>query len=85
RSFSEQNVRHAVQDDVSVLRADIEGTVSANIQLIRGLIATLSTEPDMDAARFAELAAVLEDQNSLIRNLAAAPDMVIRFIYPMEG
>ncbi|WP_139103219.1 ATP-binding protein [Pararhodobacter sp. CCB-MM2] len=81
----QQAIRQDVSARASILRAHIEGTLSSNIQLVRGLIATLITEPDMGAARFEELAAALATQDSLIRNLAAAPEMVIRYIYPMEG
>ncbi|WP_370223937.1 ATP-binding protein [Pararhodobacter marinus] len=85
RSIYEQTVRHQVSGIASVMRAHVEGTLASNVQLIRGLIATLVTEPDMDAGRFTELARVLDAQDSLIRSIAAAPDMVIRYVYPLEG
>lgn len=85
RSEHQLAIRQEVLGSASVVRAHIEGTVSSNIQLVRGLIATLKTEPDMNFARFTTLAAGLMDQNSIIRNLVAAPDMVIRYVYPLEG
>ena len=85
RAVHQQAMRQEVFATTSVLRAHIEGTLSSNIQLVRGLIATLTTEPDMDAERFTELSSALADRDSLIRNLAAAPDMVIRYIHPLEG
>ncbi|MGY6410150.1 MAG: ATP-binding protein [Alkalilacustris sp.] len=85
RAVYQQAMRQDVLATASVLRAQIEGTLSSNVQLIRGLIATLVTEPDMDPDRFADLASALSNRDSLIRNLAAAPDMVIRYVYPIEG
>ncbi|WP_334194621.1 ATP-binding protein [Pararhodobacter sp.] len=85
RAVYQQAMRQEVLATTSVLRAHIEGTLTSNIQLIRGLIATLTTEPDMSPERFEELASALADRDSLIRSLAVAPDMVIRYVYPMEG
>ena len=84
RSVHEQKMRQEVLASVSVLRAQIEGALSSNIQLVRGMIATLRTEPDMDAERFMALSAGLMDEDSLIRNLAAAPDLVVRYVYPLQ-
>ncbi|MGO4853201.1 ATP-binding protein [Phaeovulum sp. W22_SRMD_FR3] len=78
--------RHAqVLREVSVIRAKLEGNINSNIQLIRGLIATLSTEPNMQQGRFAELSAELMQGNSRIRNIAGAPGMVIRMMHPLAG
>ena len=80
-----QAQRATIAAQVAVLRADLEATVNGPIQLVRGLIAAIETEPDMDQTRFAELATRLIEGQQLLRNLAAAPDMVIRYIYPIEG
>ena len=78
--------RHAeVLREVSVIRAKLEGNINSNIQLIRGLISTLSTEPEMQQDRFSELSAGLMRGNNRIRNIAAAPNMVIRMVHPLEG
>ena len=85
RMFHSQQMRIDVIDDLTLLRARLEGEVTGNVQLIRGLIATLITEPDMDQARFGEIAKGLIGENSAIRNVAAAPDMIIRMVYPLAG
>ncbi len=82
--FYAQQMRTDVLQDVTVLRTQLEGEVNANIQLIRGLIATLITEPDMTQDRFSSIAEGLIGGYTEIRNVAAAPDMVIRMIYPVE-
>ena len=51
-----QAQRADITSKLAVLRADLEGAVNGPIQLVRGLIATIETEPEMDQTRFAELA-----------------------------
>lgn len=80
-----QAQRATITAQVAVLRADLESAVNGPIQLVRGLIATIETEPDMDQLRFAELASRLIDDQRLLRNVAAAPDMVIQMMYPIAG
>ena len=85
RMFHAQNMRIEVMQDLTVLRTQLEGEVNADVQLIRGLIATLITEPDMQQDRFASIAEGLIGRDTVLRNIAAAPDMVIQMVYPVEG
>lgn len=85
RSNYLQAQRSSITSQVAVLRADLEGTVFGTIQLVRGLIASIATEPDMDQARFEALARLLVDDERVLRNIGAAPDMVIQMMYPIEG
>src|SRR5690606_9367490 len=84
RAF-EQSQRTEVLGHVSVLRAKLEGNINSNIQLVRGLVATLATEPEMNQQRFARLAANLLRRKSQIRHIAAAPNLVVSLIFPLEG
>ncbi|MFV1465722.1 MULTISPECIES: ATP-binding protein [unclassified Phaeobacter] len=81
----EQKLRADVQYEAGLIRARIEGNLSADIQLVRGLQAVLSTEPKMTQRRFAELASQLIADQASLRNIAAAPDLVIRLMYPIAG
>ncbi len=83
--LSEEQERADVLKEVSVVRARLEGHVTGNLQLVRGLVATLATEPDMDQPRFAELAAKLFDSRSELRNVAVAPGFVVTMVYPLAG
>jgi PAS domain S-box-containing protein len=85
RMFHAQNMRIEVMQDLTVLRTQLEGEINADVQLIRGLIATLVTEPDMQQDRFASIAEGLIGRDTVLRNIAAAPDMVIRMVFPVEG
>ena len=85
RRVFEQSLRNDVQSRASLIRAKLEGNVNGNIQLVRGLVATLSTEPDMQQQRFAELAGNLLAEKSQLRSVAGAPDLVVSLMYPMAG
>ena len=83
--ISRQALRSDVVTQVSLLRAKLEGNIYANIQLVRGLVATLSVEPDMDEKRFERLAATLFSEKSQLRNIAVAPNLVVKLVYPLAG
>ncbi|WP_457940278.1 bifunctional diguanylate cyclase/phosphodiesterase [Mesorhizobium sp. 10J20-29] len=85
RRVFEQSLRSEVLSSVGVIRAKIEGNVNGNIQLVRGLVATLTTEPNMRQHRFAQLAANLLSGDSQLRTIAGAPDLVLSLIYPLAG
>jgi diguanylate cyclase (GGDEF)-like protein len=85
RRVFEQGLRADVLGSVSVIRAKLEGNVNSNIQLVRGLVATLTTEPGMKQHRFAALAANLLAEKSQIIIVAGAPDLVVSLIYPVKG
>jgi diguanylate cyclase (GGDEF)-like protein len=81
----EQRARSDVLKELSVVRAKLEGNINSNIQLVRGLVATIATEPKMNQQRFAELAGKLIEDRSQIRNIAGAPNLVVSLMYPLEG
>jgi diguanylate cyclase (GGDEF)-like protein len=70
---------------IAVIRAKLEGNITSNIQLVRGLVSTISTEPEMDQARYEALVRNLFEEDSQLRSVAAAPDLVVRMTYPLEG
>jgi diguanylate cyclase (GGDEF)-like protein len=65
-------------------RASVLSQISL-IQLVRGLVSTISTEPRMDQARFSALASNLFEEQSQLRSIAAAPDLVVAMTYPLVG
>jgi diguanylate cyclase (GGDEF)-like protein len=85
RRTAEQELRISVREQIGLIRTRLEGNIHGNIHLVRGLISTLKTEPHMQQDRFAELAGNLFTDNSQLRNIAGAPDLVISLMYPMAG
>ncbi len=83
--LTEERTRSLVLDRVALIRAKLEGNINGNILLVRGLVSTLSTEPSMTQARFTALARNLFEEHSQLRSLVAAPDLVVKLIYPPEN
>lgn len=84
-TINQEQVRSDVLNRISVIRANLEGNVSSNVQLVRGLVSVISTEPDMDQARFDALVGNLFEEDSQLRSVAAAPGLVISMTYPLKG
>ena len=74
-----------VADKLTAIRNSLEGHINGNINLVKGLVAAISTEPNMSQERYAALAEPLLSGTWQLRNIAAAPDLVIRYMYPLEG
>lgn len=88
--FLLQAERNLVRDqavaEIGDLRAEIERMVSADIQIVRALVAYVGTDPDIDADRFEEIAPyLLEGSSGAVRNIALARDLIISHTYPAAG
>ncbi len=64
---------------------NLEALIASNLALVLGAAAYVKINPDLDSSQFYFYAETLFRQPSLLKNIAAAPDMVIRMIYPLEG
>ncbi|WVT72825.1 EAL domain-containing protein [Sinorhizobium chiapasense] len=82
---AEARLRARVAEELNPIRAKLEANVNGNIQLVRGLIGTLVTEPGMDQKRFATLSRSIFTERSQLRSIAAAPNLIVSLVYPLEG
>ena len=80
-----QQAQDHVRESLLVLQARLESQLSGNIQLARGLVAVIAANPRLTQGEFERAAKPLFEGRSLLRNIAAAPDMVIRLMHPLEG
>ncbi|MFI0845345.1 EAL domain-containing protein [Mesorhizobium sp. IMUNJ 23232] len=85
RVLHEQAARAEVLAQVNLIRAKLEGSINGNLQLVRGLVAMISAEPDIDQKRFDELSGSLFSKDNQLRNVAVAPGLVVKMVYPLEG
>lgn len=81
RESLEREVWHELGD----VRLKLEATINRNFALLRAVVGLIASKPDMDRREFAQLAATLIDLEPLLINIAAAPDMVVRYVYPEAG
>lgn len=85
RAVHLQSARAHVGEELGLVRAKLEGNITSNIQLVRGLVAVITTQPDIDQQQFSRIAANLIGNHSQLRNIAGAPGMVISLMYPIKG
>lgn len=85
RRLDEEYLRSSTTEQLGLLRSRLQGNILANIKLVQGLVATLSTEPGMSQERFADLASRLFNEKNQLRSLAIAPDFLVSLVYPLEG
>ena len=85
RAIHRQSARADVSEQLGLVRARLEGNINSNLQLVRGLVAVIATQPDIDQEQFGRIAGSLVGEHSQLRNVAAAPDLVIRLMYPIKG
>jgi len=79
------DAENQVHEQLRVLQTRLESQLNGNIQLARGLVAVIAANPQLSQEEFKRAAKPLFEGRSLLRNIAAAPDMVIRLMYPMAG
>ncbi|MCA0956437.1 response regulator [Mameliella alba] len=84
RTIHKQATRAEVQNAAGILRSQLEGIVNADIQLVRGLIAAIATNVDISQQEFNELANRAVGDRRHIKNIAVAPDLVVRMVHPFE-
>ncbi|MBU1364743.1 MAG: PAS domain-containing protein [Gammaproteobacteria bacterium] len=77
--------RAEVLHALTVVRDALEGDLNSDIQLVRGLIGVIALNPELDQKRFETAVRPLFAGRTHLRNIVAAPDMVIRWVYPMQG
>lgn len=86
RNVYELRAREDVRHRLELIRTKLEGNIDADTMLIRGLVASIAVEPEMSQERFTALARQLwPQQKTKLRNLAALPDYIVTYVYPLEG
>lgn len=80
-----ESVYRDTSDDLDLVRARLEGNINSSLQTAQGLMAAISVEPDMHQQRFSQFAQPLFESVHALRNVSAAPDLIIRYVYPVAG
>jgi diguanylate cyclase (GGDEF)-like protein len=80
RFLSEQ--RLVASEQLAEVSSKITSQINGNVNLIQGLVASIAANPDITQAKFAALAERIFSVPSQLRNVVAAPDLVVRYIYP---
>ncbi|MFK5891912.1 MAG: EAL domain-containing protein, partial [Pseudomonadota bacterium] len=79
------DLHNNVQKQLNQLHTRITTNLQKNIQVVRGLPGLIAVNPELSQQQFEIGVKHLFDKYTDIRNIAAAPDMVIRYMYPIKG
>ncbi|OUR65624.1 hypothetical protein A9Q79_01130 [Methylophaga sp. 42_25_T18] len=74
-----------VKSELSHINSRLTFHLYTNIQALKGLPALFVINPDLSQQEFELAIRQLFDEHVQLRNIAAAPDLIIKFMYPMEG
>ncbi|SCB56648.1 periplasmic sensor diguanylate cyclase/phosphodiesterase [Rhizobium aethiopicum] len=77
--------RSIVAGELATISSRLQTNFNSNVKLLQGLAAGIAVDPAMGQNGFSKLAAQILQPESQLRSFAAAPDMVVRWVYPEKG
>ncbi|MBP2449197.1 diguanylate cyclase (GGDEF)-like protein [Rhizobium leguminosarum] len=83
RSLADE--RSIVAGELATVSSRLQTNLNSNVKLLQGLAAGIAVDPTMDQNRFSKLAAQILQPDSQLRSFAAAPGMVVKWVYPEKG
>ncbi|MDO3381682.1 bifunctional diguanylate cyclase/phosphodiesterase [Gilvimarinus algae] len=78
------NKQLQVTQQLTGLMAELSGTINSNLSLISGLAAHIGIHPDINQNEFEAYASTVFRQEPLLVNMAAAPNLILTLVYPLE-
>ncbi|MBP6193229.1 MAG: EAL domain-containing protein [Methyloversatilis sp.] len=80
-----QRQRSEVASQAGVVRARLESEINSAVYLSLGVVSYIAANPSFTPERFERVAERVFSYGRHVRNIAAAPDNVIRYIFPIAG
>lgn len=77
--------RSNVLSELSIVRAKLEEALNTRLFLMRGMMAYVATNTDIDIPEFQELASTIVKNETGIRSIQLAKDTVVSHVYPLAG
>lgn len=74
-----------VLERLSSVRSHLEQVLARNLAELSGVAAFIAANPDISEAEFHNYAAAILRVDPQLINLAAAPDLVVRYVHPRQG
>ena len=78
-------MRDRIGSELDQVRGDLARELIASVNLTQGLVSLVSIQGGISQQEFEAMASELMRYARIIRNVALAPDNVIRFVYPLDG
>jgi len=73
------------QNELESIKNQLIFNLYNNIQIIKGLPALISTNPSLSQKQFSIAVQTLLDNDSQLRNIGAAPNLILKYLYPLKG
>jgi diguanylate cyclase (GGDEF)-like protein len=70
---------------LSSISAKLKGNLQTNLSMLRGFAAFISANPGLTEKEFIDYAREIYKKETLLINFAAAKDLVVNYIYPLQG
>jgi signal transduction histidine kinase/CheY-like chemotaxis protein len=83
RQFGNEKIK--VLSELSAMRVHLEGVVTSTFNLTQGMVHYISHQHDISIDLFNAMTKRALQENRHIRNIALAPNNVIRWVYPLQG
>ncbi len=83
RSLADE--RSVVAGELATISSRLQTNLNSNVKLLQGLAAGIAVNPTMDQSAFSKLAAEILQPDSQLRSFAAAPGMVVKWVYPEKA
>ncbi|MEZ5472467.1 MAG: EAL domain-containing protein [Marinicella sp.] len=91
--FFEKNLRAEYQQqlkfqtlvELESIKSNLLGLISSNISLLKGFATHISYNPTINHKEFNTYAEQVFEYGNALVNFAAAPDLVVNMVYPLEG
>ncbi|GAA6153646.1 bifunctional diguanylate cyclase/phosphodiesterase [Pseudoteredinibacter isoporae] len=81
----EQDDRAHIARRLGMVRANLESILNNNLSLIKGMGIAIAANPDLSKREFNLYAKETLRTETLLLNFAAAPDYVVKYVYPEKG
>lgn len=74
-----------VQTQSAALRAYVEELLASHLRVVESVAAYVALNPDLTEQKFVEFASLVTEDMPALRSVVAAPDLTIRYVYPVVG
>lgn len=85
REHEIENKKRETLFKLSKVRVQLEESINSTFFLFKGLITHIKLNPGLTQAEFEKISKQLIEDQPKINNIAAAPDLIVRMVYPLEG
>ena len=80
-----EDQRHSVVEQLSTIRAQLEGELNAELLLTHSIITEIVIHADIRKEKFFEIAQHLMEESKHIENIGLARGTVLTYVYPVQG